>query len=493
MKKSKKENKANSVNGTLSAECGESVALGSLPIDQVGVGRHPATGPDGDGSQVTTAPNTTGTINPTQQDGREEPPTTSTEQRTQIEGKSGNYARIRESNKRNFNDIFKQTAYIKFFSIMPIGEGNLTKLNMFKVDKAINNQIGLCQKISEDYRTKSWTVEVKSKEQGNKLQKMSHLLSEPVTVVPHETHNQSQGVLTCTLLKGYTDDDITEGLSEHGVIKCRRIIRGMKSTSPEPTSTLILTFNTSSPPDRIHIRTGLIERIRPYIPLPKRCFNCQRYGHSGAKCRKPVAVCLRCGLDMEDGHSYENCNRPVNCLHCKEPHSVTSRSCPKYLLEKEILTLKTKEHLSYPEARAKISEQFPAGTRLYSTIVKTNNHHIPENQAIDINNNRPNTLPPRKPQIATSSNKRHQSQSPEKPRTKEKRSEPINSVSYNITSHDNIETIEITRPPETSPTRRRNSLPDVRTSSQHENKILNNIRKTTKKKTEHYKPYSTNR
>ena len=90
---------------------------------------------------------------------------------------------------------------------------------MFKVDKAIIGKIGKCEKISEDYLNKSWTVEVTSEEQGKKLQQMTTLLQEPVTVVSHESYNQSEGVITCTILKGYSDKDISEGLAEHGVLQ----------------------------------------------------------------------------------------------------------------------------------------------------------------------------------------------------------------------------------------------------------------------------------
>ena len=104
-------------------------------------------------------------------------------------------------------------------------------------------------------------MEVKSDQQGQTLARMSDLLSEPVVVVPYEVHNQSQGVLTCGLLKTYTEEDIVEGLSEHGVIRCRRIVRNPRSPHPEPTATLILTFNMSVLPDSIQIRTGLVERV----------------------------------------------------------------------------------------------------------------------------------------------------------------------------------------------------------------------------------------
>ena len=132
------------------------------------------------------------------------------------------------------------------------GEADLTRLNLFKVDKAITSLIGRCNRISENFATKTWTVEVKSDQQGQTLGRTSVLLSEPVVVIPHEVHNQSHEV---GLLKNYTEEDIVECLSNHDVIRCRRIVRNPRSPHPEPTASLILTFNTSVLPDSIQIST----------------------------------------------------------------------------------------------------------------------------------------------------------------------------------------------------------------------------------------------
>ncbi|KAM7307331.1 hypothetical protein ISCGN_010967 [Ixodes scapularis] len=43
------------------------------------------------------------------------------------------------------------------------------------------------------------------------------------------------------------------------------------------------------------------------------------------------------------------------CINCTGAHPAYSRSCPKFKEEKEILTLKTKENLSYHEARKRFS------------------------------------------------------------------------------------------------------------------------------------------
>ena len=91
---------------------------------------------------------------------------------------------------------------------------------MFKVDKELRQHIGVFVRIFEDFQNKSWTIEVRTASQGQKLLELKTLVSEPIAVTPHEHHNQSQGVITCPLLKGYTNEEVTEGLSDHGVIDC---------------------------------------------------------------------------------------------------------------------------------------------------------------------------------------------------------------------------------------------------------------------------------
>ena len=164
---------------------------------------------------------------------------------------------------QTYAELFAPKRFTRFYSMTPISNADLTKLNMFRVDSSIKMNIGECEKISEDYKNKGWTIEVRSKEQGEKLLQMKEMLGEPIIVAPHGFHNQSQGVITCSLLKNYSEIDIAEGLREQGVTRCHRIIRNAKSDNPEPTTTLILTFNTTTPPDRIKTRTGLSERVRP--------------------------------------------------------------------------------------------------------------------------------------------------------------------------------------------------------------------------------------
>ncbi|GFV89617.1 hypothetical protein TNCV_1575901 [Trichonephila clavipes] len=56
--------------------------------------------------------------------------------------------------------------------------------------------------------------------------------------------------------------------------------------------------------------------VRPYIPNPLRCFQCQRYGHSKNVCRGQP-TCPRCG---ESGHDSADCKKKEQCLNCEANH-----------------------------------------------------------------------------------------------------------------------------------------------------------------------------
>ena len=387
-----------------------------------------------------------------------------------------------------FDEMYRPGNYVRFYSIKSSNEANLTKLNMFKVDRAVTAHIGPFEKISEDFNNKTWTIEVKSETQGTKLREMKELLSESIIVTPHEYHNQSRGVITCSILRGYEDDDIAEGLKEQGVINCKRIVKNPKSDTPEPTTTLILTFNVPYPPDRIIIRTGLSERVRPYIPLPRRCFNCQNYGHSGAKCRRPTPVCARCGEDIDESHKTDTCSNPVNCVHCKQPHSVSSRTCPKYIIEKEILTIKTKEHLTFSEARTKVNAN--KQLRSYAQVTAAKNNLASNENPPNHTNNNSSSETNRNLEQKSSRKRtnRTDSSSAERP-NREENSTKLRKIHRNDTpleetTLNNDNSMDTSTQPDAEAeiprSRARNSAPDIYSQTQQE--ILNNRRKISKER-----------
>ena len=61
----------------------------------------------------------------------------------------------------------------------------------------------------------------------------------------------------------------------------------------------------------------------------------------------------------------------MKCVNCGGEHMSTSRICDHWRKEKEIVTVKHKESLSFPEAR-KIVESRHSLPSSFSTVLKTN-------------------------------------------------------------------------------------------------------------------------
>ncbi|GFO14939.1 RNA-directed DNA polymerase from mobile element jockey [Plakobranchus ocellatus] len=129
-------------------------------------------------------------------------------------------------------------------------------------------------------------VELKLNEQAKKLGANTTFLDIPVTVSPHKNLNSSKGVIRSRDLRCCSEEEMMEELS--GVTHARRI-KVRRVEDEIQTDTVVLTFDSPKPPSRI--RAGYLTLdVRPYVPLPMRCYKCQRYGHGKDRCKKPAAV-----------------------------------------------------------------------------------------------------------------------------------------------------------------------------------------------------------
>ncbi|GFT37628.1 uncharacterized protein TNCV_67071 [Trichonephila clavipes] len=165
-------------------------------------------------------------------------------------------------------------------------------------------------------------LEVSSSNQATaliKLQKLAHL---DLTVAPHSTLNFSRGVISPADFLNVSTEEIKENMKAQKVCDVRRItIR--RDGQVLNTKHLILTFSTPDLPQTVkmaYIRCP----VRPYIPNPLRCFQCQRYGHSKNVCRGQP-TCPRCG---ESGHDSADCKKKEQCLNCKEARRVVLSRTP---------------------------------------------------------------------------------------------------------------------------------------------------------------------
>ncbi|GFU54960.1 uncharacterized protein TNCV_3090471 [Trichonephila clavipes] len=239
-----------------------------------------------------------------------------------------------------------------------------SKVSPFLIEKAISGSIGAVKTIRK-MRSGDLFIEVSSSQQASALTKLRHLATIDVTVVAHRSLNYSRGVISAADLLHVSTEEILENLQDQKVCGVKRItIR--RDGQVLDTKHLILTFATPDLPQSVKA-AYLNCPVRPYIPNPLRCFQCQRFGHSKLTCRGQ-ATCARCA---EVGHDSADCKAREKCVNCKGDHTSYSRSCPNWSLEKEITALKIKNKISYPEARRIVSSRTPVAGVSYAAVVKT--------------------------------------------------------------------------------------------------------------------------
>ena len=107
--------------------------------------------------------------------------------------------------------------------------------------------------------------------------------------------------------------EIKNELKKQNVIDVKRITI-KKQTEIIETNTYILTFNNPKTPLEIKIGYTVV-KVETYIPNPRRCHNCQKYGHLKQHCTRKQ-VCVKCG-EQEPNHIEESCKKSLNCNNCK--------------------------------------------------------------------------------------------------------------------------------------------------------------------------------
>ncbi|GBN55113.1 hypothetical protein AVEN_10514-1, partial [Araneus ventricosus] len=259
----------------------------------------------------------------------------------------------------------KRNNFPTFFIIQRISNSNETfhGVSPFLVEKALTSSIGDANS-TKKLRSGDLLIEVESPKQAKEITKLKSLSTIPVTVKPHATLNSSKGVISCGELLNESEEKITAELNSQGVIHVRRItIR--RDGQLLNTKHLILTFDSNKLPE--HIKAGYMRlSVRTYIPNPLRCFKCQRFGHSKTSCRGTL-TCARCA---EVGHESTDCTRTEKCVNCKGEHTSFSRNCFAWKQEKEIISMKIKNRISYQEARKLIKSRTPTPGNSYVSAVK---------------------------------------------------------------------------------------------------------------------------
>ena len=252
--------------------------------------------------------------------------------------------------------------YFEKFFVVSRKEGSFEKVSPFLIYRFFVDSVGELKDVKK-LRSGELLVEVDSFAQAKKISSLSLVGDMEIIVKPHGSLNVVKGVITCRDLLCCSSEEILEGLGSQGVVEVRRINSRVDGVLT-PTATLILTFKSHSLPETV--KAGFIRiKVRPYIPNPLRCFNCQRFGHTSDRC-KFDAACPRCG---KDSHNDSQCNPPPSCVNCNESHSPRYKGCAVFKFELGIQKLKTLERLSYVEAKKKFISLNPIYSKSYAEKV----------------------------------------------------------------------------------------------------------------------------
>ncbi|XP_021347917.1 uncharacterized protein LOC110446899 [Mizuhopecten yessoensis] len=210
-------------------------------------------------------------------------------------------------------------------------------------------------------------IEVFRKQQAINLLGTTSFGGISVIVKAHPSLNSSKGVIRCPALRNDADAAILEYFQEEEipVSEVRRIL-SKKNNKLVPTDTFVLTFATPSLPSAVVIGYQRCS-VSVYIPNPLRCRNCQKYGHHEKRCRRKT-VCQYCGREGHEDQS--DCDiANLRCVNCEGKHAASSRDCPAWNREREILRVKFTRNVSFPEAR-RIVESTDVAAPSYAQVTK---------------------------------------------------------------------------------------------------------------------------
>lgn len=268
------------------------------------------------------------------------------------------------NNEKNLNKTF-----LPRFLVFTHGENgkNLSKVSPFLINKIITNSAGKVNSIKK-LRDGSVLVETATNKQTEALFKVKQFLPEiPVTVQPHLKLNSSKGVIFCPDLVDISKEEILFELKNQNVIDLYKITRKAQDQITT-TPLIILTFGTPTIPPTINVGFYRLS-VRKYVPPPMRCYLCQSYGHTKGRCVKTTPICGYCGEKLHPGTP---CLRTF-CTPCNnDSHPSFSRTCPKFLEEKEIIELSVDKNISYFAAKAQFEKQKLSKTTSFASVVQTN-------------------------------------------------------------------------------------------------------------------------
>ena len=170
--------------------------------------------------------------------------------------------------------------------------------------------------------------------------------------------NQSIGIVrdvpkeinTVEVLEGISEESIKKNIVEITRIKEKKVVKGLSDGVEGDKENLVesdsikIVFNTKLP-DNVKIFC-CVRKVLKFIPAVRRCFNCQRFGHTANRCR----VSFRCSNCAKDHDKNIVCKDTPKCINCGDKHSSSDKSCVCFQFYKEVNKIKVLSNVKHNEA-----------------------------------------------------------------------------------------------------------------------------------------------
>ena len=290
--------------------------------------------------------------------------------------KRDNWEYKKRTKNQTLPGLFESISYIQYLTLKLDDDQRIQNSDFFEIHRQIYSCLGREPKIVFQ-GDGSILVEVTSLEEKEKLLSLTELSGKSARCSPHKLMNQCKGVIRAPLLMQFSEERLQKEFESQSVIEVKQMkkkINGTLTALP----TYILTFDLPRLPKEIKA-AWLYFGVRPYIPAPRRCYYCHRFGHVNDNCRRRLKgeekICYNCG--QED---HGECHRTSYCINCQENHPSISKTCDRYILEKEILAFRSKEHVTYLEAKKNVLSQCIRPGITFASILKKSTSIIKPNK-----------------------------------------------------------------------------------------------------------------
>lgn len=141
---------------------------------------------------------------------------------------------------------------------------------------------------------------------------------------------QTAGTIHPISLEVSLDDQLIDNMNirtphtDTKIIKIERLKRKKPDSNEwEDSLTVKITFSGENCPTSLTIFNSYY-KIRPYIPFPLQCWNCQRLGHTSNSCNSKRLRCRKCS----GNHLRKDCTSThMKCANCAGNHFANSKDC----------------------------------------------------------------------------------------------------------------------------------------------------------------------